>query len=228
MFDAFFGENRSGTPVACLTKSKAHAISGNAKQLPVTISALTFTSHENPDKMSAKTTADEAFQQFADAMPLMMWMCAADGSVTFFNKTWCEYTELSMKDSLGDGWERAVHPDDRPRAMAAWQEAIQTRHKYEIELRYRMVNGSYRWHLAKSIPTLNADGTVHHWQGICTDIDSQHDSLVSAEAMTRAIVDNVDNIKDNFDSRCVQGLDHRAELKLLIAGTGIRRVGVMR
>ncbi|TWT81352.1 Sporulation kinase E [Planctomycetes bacterium CA13] len=145
--------------------------------MPVEISDPSFNSSDDADEMTAKATLDEAFQQFADAMPSMVWACAADGSAIFFNQKWCEMTGLSMEDSLGDGWARAIHPDDRERTLATWQHATQAPHSHEIELRYRMADGSYRWQLTKAIPTHNADGTVKHWQGVCTDIDAQHESF---------------------------------------------------
>ncbi|TWU44413.1 Sporulation kinase E [Novipirellula aureliae] len=145
--------------------------------MPVEISDLSFTSSDHDDEMTAKSTFDEAFQPFADAMPVMVWMCAADGSAMFFNRKWVEMTGLSMEDSLGDGWTRAIHPEDQKHALATWQHAIQTRANHDVELRYRMVDGSYRWHILKALPTLNADGTVKHWQAVCTDIDDQHDSF---------------------------------------------------
>ncbi|TWU21458.1 Sensor protein FixL [Novipirellula galeiformis] len=145
--------------------------------------------------MTAKANADEAFQPFADAMPAMIWTCAADGSATFFNQKWCELTGMSMKDSLGDGWAQVIHPDDRERVLATWQHATQTPLSHDIELRYRMADGSYRWHLVSAIPMLHADGTVSHWQRICTDIEAQRSSLESSETLMQAFVDSaVDGI----------------------------------
>ena len=40
---------------------------------------------------------------------------------------------------------RAIHPDDRARAVAAVQEAIARLETYEVEYRVLLPNGSHRW-----------------------------------------------------------------------------------
>ena len=36
----------------------------------------------------------------------------AKGECTWVNEKWCELTGMSRDDALGNGWQRAIHPDD--------------------------------------------------------------------------------------------------------------------
>ena len=52
-----------------------------------------------------------------DALPGLVWTALADGQVDFVNRQWCEYTGLSLNDSCGDGWQKAIHQDDLPQLL---------------------------------------------------------------------------------------------------------------
>ena len=47
-----------------------------------------------------------------DTIPALAWCCLPDGANEFTNKRWLDYTGLSRAETLGQGWQRAFHPDD--------------------------------------------------------------------------------------------------------------------
>ena len=47
-----------------------------------------------------------------DALPGLVWTALPDGNIDFLNHRWCEYTGLSLGDSIGSGWETPIHPED--------------------------------------------------------------------------------------------------------------------
>jgi len=32
--------------------------------------------------------------------------------MTYFNKTWLEYTGQNFEEAIGNGWNSVIHPDD--------------------------------------------------------------------------------------------------------------------
>src|SRR4029079_13690738 len=47
-----------------------------------------------------------------DTIPVIAFISIPDGSNEFTNRSWQEYTGLSVKDTAGWGWVSTVHPDD--------------------------------------------------------------------------------------------------------------------
>ncbi|MBN3873020.1 PAS domain-containing protein [Nostoc sp. JL33] len=73
-----------------------------------------------------------------------------------FNQNWCEYTGLTLEQSLGSGWLTALHPDDIQSADEIWSNAVKNKTIYNNEYRFkRAFDGSYRWQLARGFTNLS-------------------------------------------------------------------------
>ena len=125
-------------------------------------------------RAEAATRASEArFQEMAEVLPQVIWVAAPDGSVRYANRQWTEYSGLSEEESRGDGWLRAVHPDDRERQRSEWDAAIRAGATLEITSRLRRADGAYRWFKTSGMPVRDASGAIVRWAGVTTDIDDQ-------------------------------------------------------
>jgi PAS domain-containing protein len=71
-----------------------------------------------------------------DTIPTLAWFAGPDGSAEFHNRRWLDYTGLSAKQALGPGWEAAIHPDDLPRILETFREALNSGKPYEVEGRF--------------------------------------------------------------------------------------------
>jgi PAS domain S-box-containing protein len=127
--------------------------------------------------------SEAQYRLLAESVPHLMWMARADGHVEFFNARWREYTGTPTVQALGWGWEGAVHPDDRPAAVSAWNNSLATGEPCEIEFRVRRHDGEHRWHIARSLPVRAADGEVVRWVGAATDL---HDQKITQAELRQA------------------------------------------
>ncbi len=153
--------------------------------------------------VEAALRASEAeLRLITEVIPQIVWRARPDGWHTHFNKQWLTYTGLSLDESLGHGWLRTLHPDDRQRSRARWQEAVSTAQPYEIEYRMRRADGRYHWMLGRALPLQDSDGRVLQWFGTCTDIDD----LKVAEAR---ITEQASLLEKTRDAISVRTLDHR-------------------
>ncbi len=123
------------------------------------------------------------FQTLAEAMPQIVWIAQSDLGNIYFNQHWTDYTGLTLEESLGDGWNKPIHPDDRKHARDAWQDATKNLTTYSIESRVRRADGEYRWWLIRSVPLQDATGDIQKWFGTCTDI---HDLKMAELAVVTA------------------------------------------
>src|SRR6267142_515350 len=108
-----------------------------------------------------------------DTIPTLAWSAGPDGSAEFFNQRWLDYTGLSAKQALGSGWEVAIHPDDLPRILETFREALNSVKPYEVEGRFRRFDGEFRWFLFRGSPLRDRSGKVAKWYGTNTDLEER-------------------------------------------------------
>jgi len=114
--------------------------------------------------------AKAKYQALVEASAQVEWSAAPDGMIVNDSPTWRAFTGQSFEQWRGKGWLDAVHPADRERAEAAWQDAIATETVYDVDYRVRHVGGKYRWTRARGVPLRDADGTILEWVGMSEDI----------------------------------------------------------
>ena len=126
------------------------------------------------------------FENLLELAPQIVWFAQPDGSITYCNPYWYDYTGLSEMETLGYGWTTAIHPDDHDRVVMSWQSAVKDSKDYETELRLRHNDGSYCWFLARSRPGRDESGKINAWLGIALDIEERKKAEEEALAASQA------------------------------------------
>jgi PAS domain S-box-containing protein len=108
-----------------------------------------------------------------DAIPTLAWSAEADGSATFFNQRWLDYTGLSAEQARDWGWTVALHPHDLNGLMGYWRSLLASGEPGEVEARLRRFDGVYRWFLFRATPSFDNEGRVANWFGTNTDIEDR-------------------------------------------------------
>jgi PAS domain S-box-containing protein len=109
-----------------------------------------------------------------ETIPAMTFTTLADGSCTFVNKRWTEYTGLSVEETLGTGWQRAIHREDLAQFSEKWRISVATGQLFEDEARFRRAtDGEYRWFLVRGVPLRDPHGKIVKWYGTLTDIEDR-------------------------------------------------------
>lgn len=123
----------------------------------------------------------------------IVWATDPDGQVRQPIPGWQEFTGQTDAEVLGDGWSKAVHPEDVERARMAWATALATRTPYEAEYRIRRYDGAYRYFAARGVPVLGEDHSIREWIRTCSDITEQKDletGLREAQAYNRGLIES--------------------------------------
>ena len=136
----------------------------------------------NTDIHEQKVAADiiserqHTLEMLAEAVPNIVWTAEPDGTASYFNHRWFEYTGQTTEEAYGYGWAEKLHPEDLDRTKTVWTDACSRCLPYIIEYRFLCRDGEYRWFLARALPVRNSRGDVVKWFGTCTDI---HDAKVA-------------------------------------------------
>src|SRR5712664_1097672 len=112
-------------------------------------------------------------REVVDSIPAIVWSTLPDGSNTYVNKRFVEYSGSSAEQMAGSGWQALIHPDDLERHAGKWMEAVATGKPHEIEVRSRRSDGQYRWQLDRGVPLRDEDGNIVKWYGVTTDIEDR-------------------------------------------------------
>ena len=153
---------------------------------------------------SSKPGQAQDIRLVVDTIPTLAWSAHSDGSADFFNQRWLEYAGLSAEQALNWGWEVAIHPDDLPRILETFQEAVGSRKPFEAEGRFRRHDGGYRWFLFRAEPLCDENGQVIRWYGTNTDIEDlkQVESLLAAEKRALEMITDGAGLNDILNHLC--------------------------
>jgi signal transduction histidine kinase len=95
---------------------------------------------------------ERRYQHLGDAVSQLVLRARVDGTVDFANKRWVDFTGASLGASTGDGWQRALHPNDAERFVTQWHAAAAGGDAFRAECRLRAASGAYRWFLCEGAP----------------------------------------------------------------------------
>ncbi len=177
-------QNRDGKPFrVCATDTPVHGLDGEV----VAIVGISEDITERTQAVHQLRASEEKFRTLAESMPQIVWITRPDGGNVYLNQQWMDYTGLTLEESLGDGWNKPFHPDDRQRAWDAWGHATATRGVYSLECRLRRADGEYHWWLIRGVPRMDSDGNILEWIGTCTDIHEFKHAAFALKQINRAL-----------------------------------------
>ena len=148
------------------------------------------------DKITSKLALKESIERFGAAIEVTegtLWTNNAEGCMEGEQKGWAALTGQTYEEYHGYGWAKAVHPDDAPATLVAWNEAVRERKIFEFEHRLRTKNGEWRMFSIRAIPLKNNDGSIREWVGVHTDITERKKAelkIRESEERFRQLADN--------------------------------------
>ena len=92
------------------------------------------------------------------------------------------------------GWKTAIHPEDLPRVLEAFQEYVNSAMPFEVEGRFRRFDGEYRWFLFRGNPLCDESGEVVKWYGTNTDLEDRkraENALLTSEHNLSVMIDSL-------------------------------------
>src|SRR5437867_1762984 len=137
---------------------------------------------------------EQGLRQIVDSIPGFVATLNAQGEVELLNRQVLEYFGKTTEELKNWATSDAVHPDDLPLVIEAWQRSLNTGESYEIEFRQRRADGVYRWFQSRALPARDTDGRINRWYMLLTDIDDRkraEDALRLNEQGLRQIVDSI-------------------------------------
>ncbi|QSJ16110.1 PAS domain S-box protein [Nostoc sp. UHCC 0702] len=161
---------------------------------------------EISDRKLAELALQESqrrYQTLAEASPVCIFHADVEGNALYLNQRWSEITGLSYRDSLGKGWTKAIHPEDRDRVVSLWQKAIASKTvPAQSEHRYLRPDGTVVWIIAQALPDIDENGEIQSYIGTITDITQRkiaEEALCESAERERATAQVIQRMRQTLD-----------------------------
>lgn len=193
--DGFVGElvsewrRKDGSPI--ILRENAHAVrdeSGRTIYYEGTVEDITLQRKAEQELEDSRNQ----FRTLANISPVGIFRTDAEGRTTYVNPCWCQISGLSEKEALGDGWLKAVHPDDRAKVNEGWGMVVSSTEPAKTEYRFIRPDGKVSWVMGQAVPELDGAGRLAGYIGTITDITERklaEQQLAESEVKYRTLFD---------------------------------------
>jgi PAS domain S-box-containing protein len=116
---------------------------------------------------------EKELRQVLDLTPQMVAVFGANRERLYANSIALDHVGATLEEWRQRSIGFELHPDDEERVKAAAAGALVARAPYELEVRVRKSDGTYRWFQARYNPMCVDEGQPSRWYVACTDIDNR-------------------------------------------------------
>ncbi len=117
--------------------------------------------------------SEERWRALSACSPVGIFTCDVAGWVTYTNPRCREIGDFTLEESLGNGFARVIHSEDRDRSVSEWFALAKTGQQYADEFRVVNRQGSVRWVRVRTAPIVSDAGQLIGHTGTVEDITDQ-------------------------------------------------------
>jgi PAS domain S-box-containing protein len=125
---------------------------------------------ERKKSEEALRNSERLYRAIGESIDFGVWVCAPDGRNIYASKSFLEMVGINQGQCSNFGWGDMLHPDDAESTIASWKECVETGGTWDMEHRFRGVDGQWHPVLARGVPVKNEHGEIIYWAGINLDI----------------------------------------------------------
>jgi len=176
-----------GIALTWLAAVKLRELDGQRDQAMGALAVLNRTlEYAVDDRTTELGAVADKLHTFIKIAPVGIVQLDSAGGLLTANDQWLALSGLTIGESLGDGWAKAMHPDDLERVSAAWGVAVGAGIGYVTTLRFLTPTGKVNWVQVSTAPIRDQfTSAVTGHLGTVTDITELR-SAEEAAAAARA------------------------------------------
>ena len=146
--------------------------------------------------------SEERYRSVVNSLKEVVFQTDASGRWTFLNPAWTEVTGLAVDYSLGQYLPDFVHPDDRQQQVTLFEQLVRREKDFcHLEVRYRHLDGSFRWMETFARLVLDADGKVSGTSGTLNDVTERRAYEEDLRQSTQELEHHRDHLEELVEAR---------------------------
>lgn len=119
---------------------------------------------------AALRESESRFRSLSDSSPIGIFQTDVKGHCSYTNARWQALSGLTFQESLGEGWAKAIHPDDQEAVCSHWNQCVREGQEYEQQFRFLTPQGQVCWVHARAAAIYNDLGEIIGYVGTDEDI----------------------------------------------------------
>ncbi|WP_419897562.1 bifunctional diguanylate cyclase/phosphodiesterase [Roseomonas sp. USHLN139] len=148
---------------------------------------------EHGRSLAALRESDENYRYTIELSPQIAWTADAEGMVLSVGPRWQSLIGMRPQEALGDGWIRALHPDDVAQTLRAWGVSLRSGAPVDLEYRLSTTSGEYSWYRVRAAARRDAAGRIIRWYGTVEDVNESkavREALRQSDELARSVLEN--------------------------------------
>jgi PAS domain S-box-containing protein len=127
-------------------------------------------SEQREQAEAALRESERRFRALVESAPIGFYETDALGNCLYVNEKWQELAGLTFKESLGEGWQRALYEEDRDNVTQLWTRHAQDQAPWDMEYRFCTPDGQINWLLGRTVALRDQDDRITGYLGANLDI----------------------------------------------------------
>lgn len=127
------------------------------------------------------------WRDWADRVPVMLWIADAESGCSYFNLQWTEFTGLTEAQISDRGWTPNIHPEDLDSWEQVYLNAWNLNSNFKREYRLKKADGEYRWIEETAVAKLTPAGEFQGFIATATDISDRKNTQIAQEQANKII-----------------------------------------
>jgi diguanylate cyclase (GGDEF)-like protein/PAS domain S-box-containing protein len=183
----------------CVISRQPMRLDEKQRELLSKLSATAVHLLEGRRAMRLEAKSRQEAEQISAAMPIGLYATDAAGACYYTNDRWQEIYGLSLEESLGDGWAKSLHPEDREAVFAEWIQAAEEQRPFQKTFRLLRSDGSVIHVQSQANAQRDDTGSITHVLGFVQDVSTE--VALNAEILFQA---NHDDLTGLFNRRAFE------------------------
>jgi diguanylate cyclase (GGDEF)-like protein/PAS domain S-box-containing protein/putative nucleotidyltransferase with HDIG domain len=135
--------------------------------------------------------SEERFRSLSTSAPIGIFLTDVQGKCTYANPRLLEIAGLTSEESLGYGWVKVIHPDDRQAILEEANKAAGQGRDLSYDIRIVTPKGQLHWAHIHTSPTFSTEGEVIGRVGAVEDINERKRAEEALAAKTKEYIDTL-------------------------------------
>lgn len=126
--------------------------------------------------------SEERFRVLTATSPVGVFVTDSEGRCEYVNEAFQNMSGLMPDEVAGRSWLDTVHPDDRKRIAAEWQNEVGLNRPFRTEFRILRPDGAVAWGIGQAAPLRDSNGRIVNFIGAITDVTARRETEQALES----------------------------------------------